>query len=210
MREYRQDSHTGPLAAWTVLCVLTAVFLFAHANRISDRVLRIEEIAAGAGLLVLGPVILAVYLYRARHVWVGLDRPRGVVVSGRHVIPWESIVRVERRRPRLRKGSGPSEMGKLGDIGPGCLDAPGCFAGGSELGAIALGLMILVAALFVLWLVLMIVVPLLIVPLLEIFAPFGDRIRIIPAQGRPLTLRDLRGADEFMANLPRGVQVVER
>lgn len=204
MREYRQDAHSGPLSAWALLCVLSAVFLFAHAKRITDRVLRIEEIAAGAGLLVLGPAVLAVYLYRARHVRVEIDRPRGIVVSGRHLIPWQSILRVERRRPRLRRASGPAEMGKLADLGTGCL------ASGGELGALAVGFALLIAGFFVLWLLLMVVVPLLVVPLLEVFAPFGDRIRVVTAAGRPLVLRDLRDADEFMANLPARVPKVVR
>ncbi len=210
MREYRQDSHSAPLIAWALLCVWAAVFLFAHAGKITDRVLRLEEIAAGAGLLVVGPAALAVYLYRARHVWVGIDRPRGISVSGRALIPWEAIVRVERRRPRLRKKSGPAEMSKLGDLSGGCIDVPGCGLELGELGVVALGVGILIAALFVLWLLVLVVIPLFVIPLLEIFAPFGERIRVVTATGRPLVLRDLRGADEFIANLPSGVQVVER
>ena len=205
MREHRQDSHTGPLAAWAVLCVLTAFFLFHHAGRLSDRVLRLEEIAAGAGLLVVAPVVLAVYLYRARHVWVGVDVPLGIVVSGRHVIPWEAIVRVERRRPRLRSKSGPVEIQapSVPSIdAPGCLDLEGL--------AIVGGLLLLaLAAIVAYWLVFVALIPAFVVPLLEIFAPFGDRIRIVTAAGRPLVLRDLRGADEFMARLPSAVQVVE-
>ena len=211
MRAFRQDSHTGPLIAWAALCVLTAAFLFFHAGKISDRVLRVEEIAAGAGLLVVGPVVLAVYLYRARHVWVGVDVPQGIVVSGRHLIPWDAIVRVERRRPRLRAKSGPVEIRKPPSPSleaGGCLDA-GCFAGLESL-AIVGGLIALAAAAFVgFWLLFFVVVPAFLVPLLEVFAPFGDRIRVVPASGRPLVLRDLRGADEFMAALPRGVKVAE-
>lgn len=209
MREYRQDSHTGPLVAWALLCLAAAAFFFVHAGRITDRVLRLEEYAAAAGLLVLGPLVLAVYLYRARHVRVSIDRPRGLLVSGRDLIPWAAIVRVERRRPRLRKKSGPAEMSKLGDVSGGCIDIPGCGLELGELGAVALGVAILIAALFVIWIFVLVVIPVFVIPLLEIFAPFGDRIRVITRKGRPLVLRDLRGADEFIAGLPTGLQVVD-
>jgi hypothetical protein len=206
MREYRQDSHTAPLAAWTVLCLAAAAFFFVHAQRITNRVLAAEEVVAAAGLLVVGPIALAVYLYRARHVWVAIDQTRGLVVSGRRVIPWEAIVRVERRRPRLRKGSGPAEMGRVGDLSPGCIDLPGCGVGGGEIGAAVLGILVVaVAAFFVLWLVVFVAIPLFVIPWLEVFAPFGDRIRIVLHDGRPLVLRDLRGADEFMMLLPASV-----
>lgn len=204
MREYRQDSHTYPLVAWAVLCVLTAVYFFVHAGGVDDRGLGIGLIAAGAGLLVIGPLVLVVYLYRARHVWVGIDVPRGVVVSGRHVIPWEAIVRVERRRPRLRRASGPAQPAEMAEVSEGCFSAAG------DIAALFLVVVLLSLALVVAWLIWGVLVSLLVVPLLEVFAPFGDRIRIVPPAGRPLVLRDLRGADEFMAALPRTVRVVER
>jgi hypothetical protein len=204
MRNYRQDSHTGPLVVWTLLCVGTAVFLFL---RISDRV---EAVVAGSGLLVVGPAVLSVYLYRARRVWVGVDPERGLVVSGEHVIPWTAILRVERRRPRLREKAGPAEGGPMPDLTSGLGEAPGCMRSGrGEAGAFILAFLLLAVASVVIWLIWMVLLPLLIIPLLEVFAPFGDRIRIVPSKGPILTLRDLRGADAFIANLPRGVQVVE-
>jgi len=200
MREYRQDSHTWPLAAWTVLCVLTAVSFFAYAGGIDDRGLGFGLVAAGAGLLVIGPVVLVVYLYRARHVWVGVDVPQGVVVSGRHVIPWEAIVRVERRRPRLRRTSGPAQPAEMAEV------SEGCFAAADDIAALFLVVVLLSLTLLVAWLIWGVLISLLVVPLLEVFAPFGDRIRIVTTAGRPLVLRDLRGADEFMSKLPRGIQ----
>jgi len=44
-----------------------------------------------------------------------------------------------------------------------------------------------------------------VVPVLEVFIPFGDRIR---ARRRTVRLRDLSDADEFMARLAPRVRVV--
>src|SRR5690348_10552922 len=111
MKEYRQDSHTRSLIFWAILCTATAVVLFAHSHRILNRVLKMEEILAGVALLILGPAALTVYLLRARMVWVSIDDGRGVVVSGGSVIAWEDILTVQRKRPRFRKSSGPTEVG---------------------------------------------------------------------------------------------------
>lgn len=200
MKEYRQDSHTAPLVVWAALCALTALFLLAHASRLVDRLLRTEEVLLAVALLIVGPMGLAVYLYRARHVWVSI-MPDGLLVSGRHLVPWSEVVRVERRHPRFRSKSGPVNMPDL-SFGP--LDVgDGCFALGGEWGGLAVALGLLIAALAAVWLVFAVVVPLMLVPLLEIFAPFGDRVRIHRRHGRPITLRDLREADDFMRCLER-------
>jgi hypothetical protein len=157
-------------------------------------------------LLILGPAALTVYLLRARKVWVSVDDSRGIVVSGRSVIAWEDILRVQRKRPSFRKGSGPAEVGTfepdavtegLSSASGGCLDA-GCFLG---IGEFAVAGLILFAALFAIWLLCFVVVPLLLLPLLEVFAPFGDRIRIVTRRRGALVLRDLRDADEFVRRL---------
>lgn len=199
MREFRQDAHTFPLVVWTLLCVATSLVLLYHAGT------RVAEAVAGAGLLLVAPIAFAVYLYRARHVWVAVDPSRGLVLSGRRVIPWAEIGAVERRRPRLRSTSGPIDTSKLGSF-----DAPGCETLGFELGGLGAALALVVAAFFVFWLIFFVFIPLLIVPLLEVFAPFGERIRVLPVQGRPLVLRDLRGADDFMASLPPGVRTLTK
>ena len=196
MKEYRQDSHTGPLVVWAVLCLLTALFLFAHAGRIVDRMLRTEEVLLAVGLLIVGPMGLATYLYRARHVWVSVVSD-GLLVSGKHLVPWEDIVRVERRPPRLRSTSGPPRVPE-GVAWP--VDDGGCLL---ELGAVGVAVGVLLLALAVLWAIVAIVVPLLFIPVLEIYAPFGDRMRIHRRRGRPITLRDLRDADELLARLAR-------
>lgn len=56
---------------------------------------------------------------------------------------------------------------------------------------------ILIAVVVLAWLIIAVLIPLILVPVLEVFAPFGDRIRI-RAKGRTLFLRDLRGADQFV------------
>jgi hypothetical protein len=172
----------------------------------------LEEIAAGMALLLLGPVALTVYLVRSNLVWVGVDPEQGVVVRGRHLIPWSEIVRVERRRPRLRKGSGPPEFPAppWARNPASCLDPVGC---GGDLAAGALELavvfVLVLAFLVAFWLIFFVFIPLLVVPLLEVFAPFGDRVKIV-ARGRTLVLRDLSEADEFVRLVASRKPVLER
>jgi hypothetical protein len=215
MKEYRQDSHVSPLAAWALLCAATAVVLFIHSGRVLSRALRLEEVGAGAGLLVVGPAALAVYVWRARRVWVGVDPEQGLVVSGRRLLPWKEIRWVERRRPRLRKESGPAQVrevqwpdlesgspGELGPLGWGCL-------GLAELGGIAVWILLLVlAAFFLYWVVFILIIPILVIPVIEVLFSLGDRIRIV-AGNRALVLRDLRGADDFIAEVRSRARVVE-
>src|SRR5262245_41074584 len=113
MKEYRQDSHTRSLVFWTILCTATAVVLFLHSHRVVSRAPKIEEIVPGVALVTFGPAALTVYLLRARHVWVSIDAVRGIVVSGRRVIPWEDVRVVERRRPSFRKTTGPTDVRPL-------------------------------------------------------------------------------------------------
>jgi hypothetical protein len=214
MKEYRQNSHAKSLVVWAILCTATAIVLFNHSHRILSRVLKTEEILAGVALLILGPAALTVYLLRARKVWVSVDDGRGIMVSGRSVIAWEDIVRIQRKRPSLRKSSGPAEVGSfepdsvtrsLSTATGGCLDL-GCFLG---IGEFAVAGMILFAALFAIWLLCFVVVPLLLLPLLEVFAPFGDRIRIVTRRRGSLVLRDLRDADEFVGRISHHRPVTE-
>jgi hypothetical protein len=211
MKEYRQSSHTGSLLVWAMLSTAAAVVLFVHSGKIVSRMLRIEEIAGGVALLIFGPVAFAIYIIRARHVWVAVDADRGIVLSGKHVIPWGAIERIERRRPRFRKRSGPAEIPSMKEAGSGCVDLggcgfDGCFLGLGEAGAAVL---IVLAALVAFWLLFFVIVPLLLIPLLEVFAPFGDRITI-RARGHKLVLRDLEDAGEFVRAVGRRVPVVER
>ena len=197
MKEYRQNSHTRSLVFWAILCTATAIVLFVHSNKVVSRALKVEEILAGTALLIFGPAALAVYLLRARHVWVSVDNVRGIVVSGRRVIPWDEIQTIERRRPSFRKTTGPAEIKPLHEDAAqlatswGC---EGCFAGVVE--AFILVALIL-AAFFAFWLVFFVIVPLIVIPVLEVFAPFGDRFKIVTRTGT-LVLRDLRDGDEFM------------
>lgn len=214
MREYRQNAHVRSLVAWALMCAAAAAVLFWHSGRIVDRALRIEEIAGAVLLLVVGPAVLAVYLIRAELVWVSIEPARGVLVRGKRLIPWESIVRIERRRPKLRRKAGPAEMPelprRLKDWKPeGCAD-PGCLIAVGEGWLIGLAFVAVLLALFVaVWLVGFVLVPLIVVPVIEVLAPFGDRVRIVTL-GRSLLLRDLREADEFVARAREHVEVVDR
>jgi hypothetical protein len=128
-------------------------------------------------------------------------------VSGRRVIPWEDIYKAERRRPRLRKSSGPAEVPEFNPDPVGALGCgEGCFVG---LGEIFVGMILIAAALFAVWLVCFVFVPLLVIPVLEVFGPLGDRIRIHTRRGT-FVLRDLRDADEFMRAIALRKEVVER
>jgi hypothetical protein len=208
MKEYRQNSHTFSLAFWAVLCTATAIVLFVHSRQVVSRALKVEEVLACVALLIFGPAALAVYVIRSRAVRVSVDHLRGVVVNGTRTIAWDDIYRVDRRRPRLRAGSGSTEIKPFSTdaltANLGC--AEGCLFGFSE----AIGLVLLVAALlFAYWLVFIVIFPLLVIPVLEVFAPFGDRIKIITRRGT-LVLRDLRNADEFVAAVAQRRPVAER
>jgi len=209
MKEYRQNSHTGSLVFWAILCTATALVLFLHSNKVVSRALKVEEILAGTALLIFGPAALAVYLYRARHVWVSVDNVRGIVVSGRRVIPWDEIRTVERRRPLFRKTTGPTEITPIHEDAAKLaanLGCEGCIAGIAE--AFILVALIL-AAFFAFWLVFFVVLPLIVIPVLEVFAPFGDRFKIVTRTGT-LVLRDLRDGDRFMQAVALRKPVVDR
>jgi len=209
MKEYRQNSHAASLVFWAGLCTATAIVLFAHSHKIVSRALKVEEILAGVALLIFGPAALTAYLLRARHVWVSVDQLRGIVISGRRVIPWEDIYRVERHRPSFRKTTGPAEMSSLDADAAGLaanIGCEGCLAGLSEL-FIVVGL--LFAAFFAIWLIFFVLVPLVLIPVIEVFAPFGDRFKIITRKGT-LVLRDLREGDEFIRQVEQRARVTVR
>lgn len=212
VKEYRQNAHAASLIAWAILCFAVAFVLFAHSARLVDREWRLAEILGGVALLIFGPAALAVYLVRAETIRVAVKPDRGILIRGRTLIPWEEIERVERRKPRLRKGTGPAEVPKMGkDAGvwSGCAD-PGCFIGFGEGGLIVAGILMLACAvLVVFWLLLFVFVPLLVVPVIEVFSPWGDRVTIVAKRGKVL-LRDLRDADGFLSEIGSRVPVRER
>jgi len=205
MKEYRQNSHSFSLIFWAVLCTFTALFCFFHSHHLVSRTLRLEEILVGVMFLVLGPAALAAYLVRARTVWVSL-LPDGLSISGGRTIPWEDIREVKRRRPVLRRESGPTKVSEfdtnlVGNAG-GCVDF-GCVTG---LGEFFIGVLIVVAFAFAIWVIAFVFIPLVIIPVLEVFIPFGDLIKIRTGK-RTLVLRDLSDADEFMSKLGEHVRV---
>ena len=207
MKEYRQSAHTFSLVVWAILCTATAVFLFIHSKQVVSRALKVEEILAGVALLIFGPAALTAYLLRARHVWVSVDQLRGIVVGGKRVIPWDDIRIIERRRPSFRKTTGPTEVRPLETGGADLaanLGCEGCFVGLGEFFIVA---GIILAAVFAFWLIFFVLVPLIVIPVLEVFAPFGDRFKIITKKGT-LVLRDLRDADDFMQQVQARKQVV--
>jgi hypothetical protein len=194
------------LTLWALLCGGTALALILVGLQSTRLTVGMGEAAAGLGLLLFGPVALLCYLFRARHVWVRVDRDRGIIVSGVQVIPWDRIDRIERRRPRFRRTTGPArlepwEFRQLDRLNRWA-NNEGVLLG-FAVGFLALG----VVAVF--WLVFAAIVPLFVVPVVEVLAPFGDRLRIV-AGGRSLVLRDLRGADEFLREMRPRVRIVER
>jgi hypothetical protein len=208
MREYRQNAHVVSLSFWAMICLATAIFLFWHSGKILKRMPKTAEVAGGVALLMFGPVALTAYLLRANLVWVAVDPARGLLVRGRHLIPWEAIEKVTRRRPRLRKTTGPAQMpGSATDLGlSGCAE-PGCATGSGEGALAGLAILLLFAALLLAaWLVVFVFIPLVLIPALEVFAPLGDRFTI-EAAGRKLVLRDLRHGDQFAHDLSQRVRV---
>ena len=143
---YRQNSNVVPLVVWALVCEAFSILVFAAAGEAGSPLLMV---GGGAALLLFGPVAVTVYLIRSELLWLAVEPEQGIVIRGRHLVPWESIVRVEHRRSRSH------------------------------------------------------------VSLLEVFAPFGDRIKIV-ARGRSFVLRDLRGAEAFLAEIRSRVHVVER
>jgi hypothetical protein len=210
VKSYRQNAHVLSLVAWSLLCAAAAGLLFYHSARIVSRPLHWMEIAGGAALLLLGPAAFVVYLLRANLVWVSVDPEEGIVVSGKRVIPWEEIERVERRRPKLRKKSGPAEAATLKESYSGCGDWGGCGSVDGEGALIVIGIvLVLLAAVVLFWLIAFVLVPLIIIPVLEVFAPLGDRITIVAGR-RGLLLRDLRDADAFLDEVrPRVPEIRE-
>jgi hypothetical protein len=208
--EYRQDAHVASLSVWTLLCAGTATVLFIHSDRLLSRPLQIAEILGGFALLVLGPMALAVYLYRSRHVWVSVDRERGIRVGEKGFIAWQDIERIERRCPRLRSKAGPAEIPSLGDLtgkNSWCADVFLCM---TQSGPLVLAFFLVLLALPFFWAIFVVFIPLVIVPVVEVFAPLGDRLVITVREGRPLLLRDLRNADGFLTEVRGRLPVVER
>lgn len=197
MKEYRQNAHTFSLILWAVLCSATAAVLFVHSRPVVGRDLDVVELLAGVALLIFGPAALTAYLLRARHVWVSVDQIRGIVVSGRRVIPWDDIRKVERWRPMFRRTTGPAGISPAGTDMAGLaanLGCEGCLAGVAEFFIVVA---LLFAVFVAIWVIFFVFVPLIVIPVLEVFAPFGDRIKIVTRKGS-LALRDLREADEFL------------
>ena len=79
----------------------------------------------------------------------------------------------------------------------------GCF---SSLSEIFIVILLIVAVAFAVWVIAFVFIPLVIIPVLEVFVPFGDRIRIRTGR-RTLLLRDLSDADEFVAAIGKHVRV---
>ena len=98
----------------------------------------------------------------------------------------------------MRNSSGPAQAPDFDPQGAtqwggGCVDA-GCWTGISEF--FVAGILI-IAAFFFIWIIFFVLIPLVIIPVLEVFAPFGDRIKVVTRRGS-LVLRDLSDADEFV------------
>jgi amino acid transporter len=209
---FRQDAHLVSLIVWAVLSAGVAVFLFVHSKTIVDRDWQLNEIAAGGFLLLFGPVALGLYILRARLMWVEVDPDRGLVLNGSTLIPWADVDHIERKCPLFRKSTGPAQLTQGFD--PSAIAADGCFPTGCAVSEgegllLAGGIILLFAAFFVIWFVVFVFIPLIAVPVIEVFAPLGDRIRIV-GKHRSLLLRDLRHADRFIESVRPHVPIVER
>ena len=215
MKEYRQNAHMKSLVVWAVLCVVVAVVLF------WQRELHWVEIAGGVVLLIIGPVGLAVYLIRVETHWVSVDPERGILVRGKRLIPWEEIVRIDRRRPRLRSSTGSAEIPEFkspfgedeesegtskgeesggtsrgsGNSGDGCVDP--------EAALLILAIFLILSALLLaIWLIFFVFIPLVIVPVIEVFSPWGSRVTIVRRKWKQnLLLRNLQDPDGFLAEI---------
>lgn len=195
--------------AWALLCVVAGGILVHRSAEIASRPLRLTQTVGGLGMLLLGPAALAVYLFRARTVWVVVDHTHGLRVRGLHLIPWDGIVRIEHRRPRLWRAHGtpPIRPMKTG----GSVDAWelfwfGCL-GNAMPGLALIGLMLLAFGVFLV--VSFLLLSVLVIPMLEVFTPLGDRVTIILRE-RSLVLRDLHNIEEFLRELRLHRPVFER
>ena len=218
MKEYRQNAHVKSLVVWAVLCVAVAVVLF------WQRELRWVEIVGGVVLLIIGPVGLAVYLIRVETHWVSVDPERGILVRGKRLIPWEEIVRIDRRRPRLRSSTGSAEIPEFkspfgedeesegtskGEESGGTSRRSGNSGGGNggcvppEAALLILAILLILSALLLaIWLIFFVFIPLVIVPVIEVFSPWGSRVTIVRRKWKQnLLLRNLQDPDGFLAEI---------
>jgi hypothetical protein len=220
MKEYRQNAHVRSLVVWAVLCVVVAVILFDPSGKYLERELRWVEIVGGVLLLIVGPVGLAVYLIRVETHWVSVDSERGILVRGKRLIPWDEIVRIDRRRPRLRSSTGSAKIPEFkfpfgedeqgegtttGSGNSGC--GNGCVP--SEAGLLLLAIIIiLLALLLAIWLIFFVFIPLVIVPVIEVFSPWGSRVTIVRRKWKHnLLLLNLRDPDGFLAEIDSRVAI---
>lgn len=198
MVTWRQDAHTFPLLFWTMLCVATGIILLDYSRHSPTTALGAGERILVVGLLMVAPAALAVYLWRARRVWVSIDPERGLWLPDRRLILWEKIRRVRWRRPLFRRRQHPQiEVERTGH-GDSVLKT--AFNAGAGMGLVAV-------LLKVTWAMLVSVTTLLLDPVIEVFTPFGERFMIETTSGRPLVLRDLRDADAFAEGLRLRVRV---
>jgi hypothetical protein len=205
MKTWRQDLHVIPLGGWALLCIITAFAIFDHRHGRGLPPFRILELLVGVAILIVAPTVFAIYLWRARSVWVKLDPAKGLVLPGGGLIAWESIRRVRRKRPRFdrkkmtvprpppREGQPPPREGIDGIVEMGL----------NLSGGISLAVFVITTAMTVV----VTVTTLFLIPVLEVLTPFGERFTIETTSGRPLVLRDLRDADAFADELSRRVPV---
>ena len=203
MKTWRQDLHLIPLGLWALLCIVTALSIF-HQGRHVGRGFGALEMLVGVLVLMVAPTVFAIYFWRSRRVWVQVDPAKGLVVSGRGVIEWESVRRVRRKRPMFvrpkstvvladRDGQPPAREGI-----DGLIEMAMNLSGGISL----IIFVISTAATLVVT-----VTTLFLVPVFEVLTPFGERFTIERVAGPPLVLRDLRDADAFADEMSRHVPV---
>lgn len=202
MKRYRQSEHLVPLGVWSGLCLCAAVFLVSRAPYVEGPG-RVACLLGALALLLFGPAALAVAIVRASLFWVAVDRERGIVLNGRAVVPWEEIVRVE-RRPSLLERFSKSNVSMKGCLGLGVLTVAMLnrktvrYSFTPFLVCLAIGVGWFVLVFFLL--------PFLLIPVLEVFGPFAEKIVVVTRSGR-VVLGDLRESEEFVTSVRSRVPV---
>jgi hypothetical protein len=203
MRTWRQDLHAIPLGVWALLCIVTALAIFREGRHVG-RGFGALEMLVGALVLVIAPAVFAVYLWRARRVWVQIDPARGLIVSGRGVIDWASIRRVRRKRPKFARPKTTGVLASREEPPPPREGVDGLVEMAMNLSS---GISLLIFVISTAATLIVTVTALFLVPVLEVLTPFGERFTVERSAGPPLVLRDLRDADAFADELSRHVPV---
>jgi hypothetical protein len=206
MRVFRTGATRRPFYVWGAALAVVAALSLNRALHVPDgRAERRLCEALALACFILGPGALAAHLLRRRMLWVGCDRPRGLLLPSGRVVPWREIESVERRPPLFRTGKSLCEMHADGDwIGVLLIQAlvlAACFGALRPPKYLALSIALLsftVARLAFAFFA----------PLASVLSPWHARISFRLRPGGRLVLRDLEDEDEFLRLLPARVRLL--